>query len=87
LFEGSRFEDMQVSFGASDTGITIGAAAHAWLNHPDTDPASIAAAPVTPYLGPSYDEARSRRPSKASPAASPSRVRTTTRSSGGWRNC
>ena len=59
LFEGSRFEDMQVSFGASDTGITIGAAAHAWLNHPDTDVAKIraAAAPVSPYLGPSYDEA------------------------------
>ncbi|RAG83297.1 carbamoyltransferase [Streptacidiphilus pinicola] len=59
MFEGSRFEDMQVSFGASDTGITIGAAAHAWLNHPDTDPADIhaASAPVSPYLGPSYDEA------------------------------
>ncbi|WP_437074605.1 carbamoyltransferase family protein [Streptomyces sp. enrichment culture] len=59
LFEGSRFEDMQVSFGASDTGITIGAAARAWLDHPATDTASIAAAataPVTPYLGPSYDE-------------------------------
>ncbi|MFC7263478.1 carbamoyltransferase family protein [Streptomyces lutosisoli] len=59
MFEGSRFEDMQVSFGASDTGITIGAAAHAWLNHPDTDPADIlaASAPVTPYLGPAYDDA------------------------------
>ncbi|WP_334313629.1 carbamoyltransferase family protein [Streptomyces sp. HD] len=60
MFEGSRFEDMQVSFGASDTGITIGAAAHAWLNDPGTDPAHIreaAAAPVTPYLGPAYDEA------------------------------
>lgn len=59
MFEGSRFEDMQVSFGASDTGITIGAAAHAWLNHPDTDPADVraASAPVSPYLGPSYDEA------------------------------
>jgi carbamoyltransferase len=59
LFEGSRFEDMQVSFGASDTGITIGAAAHAWLNHPGTGPADIlaAAAPVTPYLGPAYDDA------------------------------
>ncbi|WP_380849326.1 carbamoyltransferase [Streptomyces coerulescens] len=59
LFEGSRFEDMQVSFGASDTGITIGAAAHAWLHHPDTAPADIrtaASTPVTPYLGPSYDE-------------------------------
>ncbi|MEU3839117.1 carbamoyltransferase C-terminal domain-containing protein [Streptomyces sp. NPDC028635] len=59
LFEGSRFADMQVSFGASDTGITIGAAAHAWLNDPGTGPASIlaAAAPVTPYLGPAYDDA------------------------------
>lgn len=58
LFEGSRFRDMQVSFGASDTGITIGAAAHAWLNHPDTDPAAVlaAAAPVSPYLGPAYDD-------------------------------
>ncbi|WP_210585191.1 carbamoyltransferase C-terminal domain-containing protein [Streptomyces sp. GESEQ-35] len=59
MFEGSRFEDMQVSFGASDTGITIGAAAHAWLDHPGTDPADIlaASAPVTPYLGPAYDQA------------------------------
>ncbi|MFJ9826750.1 carbamoyltransferase [Streptomyces sp. NPDC101160] len=59
LFEGSRFEDMQVSFGASDTGITIGAAAHAWLDDPGTTPSDIlaASAPVTPYLGPAYDEA------------------------------
>ncbi|MEU4953966.1 carbamoyltransferase [Streptomyces lavendulae] len=59
MFEGSRFEDMQVSFGASDTGITIGAAAHAWLGHAGTGPAEIlaASAPVGPYLGPSYDEA------------------------------
>ncbi|MFI9150382.1 carbamoyltransferase [Streptomyces sp. NPDC053367] len=59
LFEGSRFEDMQVGFGASDTGITIGAAAHAWLGHPRTGPADIlaAAAPVSPYLGPAYDDA------------------------------
>ncbi|MFG3364548.1 carbamoyltransferase [Streptomyces sp. NPDC048156] len=59
MFEGSRFEDMQVSFGASDTGITIGAAVHAWLGHPDTAPADVlaASAPVSPYLGPSYDEA------------------------------
>ncbi|GHH52568.1 carbamoyltransferase family protein [Streptomyces candidus] len=60
LFEGSRFEDMQVSFGASDTGITIGAAAHAWLGDPgtgSTDIVAAAAAPVTPYLGPDYDEA------------------------------
>ncbi|MEV7616681.1 carbamoyltransferase C-terminal domain-containing protein [Streptomyces sp. NPDC089799] len=59
MFEGSGFEDMQVSFGASDTGITIGAAAHAWLNDAGTGPEAIAAAsaPVTPYLGPAYDEA------------------------------
>ncbi|WP_328311964.1 carbamoyltransferase [Streptomyces sp. NBC_00442] len=59
LFEGSRFEDMQVSFGASDTGITIGAAAHAWLNDPGTGRADIAAAasPVSPYVGPSFGEA------------------------------
>lgn len=59
MFEGSRFEDMQVSFGASDTGITIGAAVHAWLGHAGTGPAEIlaASAPVSPYLGPSYDEA------------------------------
>ncbi|MDI3422052.1 carbamoyltransferase family protein [Streptomyces luteolus] len=59
LFEGSRFDDMQVSFGASDTGITIGAAAHAWLNDPGTGPAErlAASAPVTPYLGPAYDDA------------------------------
>ncbi|MFF1732839.1 carbamoyltransferase [Streptomyces sp. NPDC058247] len=59
MFEGSRFEDMQVSFGASDTGITIGAAVHAWLGHPDTAPVDVlaASAPVSPYLGPSYDEA------------------------------
>ncbi|WP_442816538.1 carbamoyltransferase family protein [Streptomyces sp. NBC_01304] len=59
LFEGSRFEDMQVSFGASDTGITIGAAAHAWLGDPGTEPEDIraASAPVSPYLGPAYDEA------------------------------
>ncbi|MFJ9807571.1 carbamoyltransferase [Streptomyces sp. NPDC101158] len=59
MFEGSRFRDMQVSFGASDTGITIGAAAHAWLNHPGTTRAHVraASAPVSPYLGPSYDDA------------------------------
>ncbi|MEV5971758.1 carbamoyltransferase C-terminal domain-containing protein [Streptomyces sp. NPDC051921] len=59
LFEGSRFADMQVSFGASDTGITIGAAARAWLDDPGTTPEDIRAAdaPVTPYLGPAYDEA------------------------------
>ncbi|MCX5388165.1 carbamoyltransferase C-terminal domain-containing protein [Streptomyces sp. NBC_00083] len=59
LFEGSRFEDMQVSFGASDTGITIGAAAHAWLGDPGTGRAEIdaAASSVSPYVGPSFGEA------------------------------
>ncbi|MFD8394751.1 carbamoyltransferase [Streptomyces sp. NPDC059680] len=58
LFEGSRFSDMHVSFGASDTGITIGAAVHAWLEHPDsTGRGGRRDAPaVTPYLGPAYDE-------------------------------
>ncbi|MGW4243388.1 carbamoyltransferase family protein [Nocardia sp. NPDC004722] len=56
LFEGSRFEEMEVSFGASDTGITIGAAAYAWLNHPGTV-RPRQPLPVTPYLGPEYDDA------------------------------
>ncbi|WP_329384269.1 carbamoyltransferase [Streptomyces sp. NBC_01351] len=56
LFEGSRFEDMEVSFGASDTGITIGAAAHAWINHADGAGRDKPAPRVTPYLGPEYDE-------------------------------
>ncbi|MEU2930264.1 carbamoyltransferase C-terminal domain-containing protein [Streptomyces sp. NPDC007251] len=56
LFEGSRFEDMDVSFGAGDTGITIGAAVHAWLHHPDTAREERPAPRVTPYLGPEYDD-------------------------------
>ncbi|GAA3105135.1 carbamoyltransferase family protein [Streptomyces echinatus] len=56
LFEGSRFEDMHVSFGASDTGITIGAAVHAWVHHPDGAGGRKSAPPVTPYLGPEYDD-------------------------------
>ncbi|MFE3191855.1 carbamoyltransferase [Nocardia sp. NPDC059240] len=56
LFEGSRFEEMEVSFGASDTGITIGAAAYAWLNHPGIAHPQQPL-PVTPYLGPEYDDA------------------------------
>ncbi|MCX4717586.1 carbamoyltransferase family protein [Streptomyces virginiae] len=62
LFEGSRFDDMDVSFGASDTGIVIGAAVHAWLGHPDTSDAQRSTpAPVTPYLGPEYDDATIER--------------------------
>ncbi|MFG2988227.1 carbamoyltransferase [Streptomyces sp. NPDC048257] len=57
LFEGSRFEDMHVSFGASDTGIVIGAAVHAWVGHPDSAGKEKSPAPVTPYLGPEYDDA------------------------------
>ncbi|MFJ8017857.1 carbamoyltransferase [Streptomyces sp. NPDC096339] len=61
LFEGSRFEDMEVSFGASDTGITIGAAVQAWIGHPDGAGQVKPIAPVTPYLGPEYDEATIER--------------------------
>ncbi|MGW0311321.1 carbamoyltransferase family protein [Streptomyces flavidovirens] len=57
LFEGSRFDDMEVSFGASDTGVTIGAAVHAWVNHPDNAGRERSAPRVTPYLGPEYDDA------------------------------
>ncbi|MGP3980045.1 carbamoyltransferase family protein [Streptomyces sp. KR80] len=56
LLEGSRFDDMDVSFGASDTGIAIGAAVHAWVNHPDNAVREESAPPVTPYLGPEYDD-------------------------------
>ncbi|MFE2169566.1 carbamoyltransferase [Streptomyces sp. NPDC059447] len=61
LFEGSRFADMDVSFGASDTGITIGAAVQAWIGHPDGAGKVEPIAPVTPYLGPEYDEATIER--------------------------
>ncbi|MFH8409813.1 carbamoyltransferase [Streptomyces sp. NPDC018019] len=57
LLEGSRFEDMSVSFGASDTGVVIGAAVHAWANHPDNTAEVKFADSVTPYLGPEYDSA------------------------------
>lgn len=56
LFEGSRFDDMDVSFGASDTGIVLGAAVYAWLNHPDNAGRKLSAPPITPYLGPEYDD-------------------------------
>ncbi|MFD4736161.1 carbamoyltransferase [Streptomyces virginiae] len=61
LLEGSRFEDMSVSFGASDTGVVIGAAVHAWANHPDTTAEVKYAESVTPYLGPEYDDATIER--------------------------
>jgi carbamoyltransferase len=57
LLEGSRFDDMEVSFGASDTGVTIGAAVYAWSNHPDNAGKKLSAPVPTPYLGPEYDEA------------------------------
>ncbi|MCU1647537.1 MAG: carbamoyltransferase [Nocardia sp.] len=56
LFEGSRFDDMEVSFGASDTGIVIGAAVHVWVNHPDTADKAKPTPRVTPYLGPEFDD-------------------------------
>ncbi|WP_228819116.1 carbamoyltransferase [Nocardia transvalensis] len=56
LFEGSRFDDMDVSFGASDTGIVIGAAVYAWITHPDNADKKKAVPRVTPYLGPEYDD-------------------------------
>ncbi|MFE0105482.1 carbamoyltransferase [Streptomyces sp. NPDC059009] len=61
LLEGSRFDDMDVSFGASDTGIVIGAAVHAWVNHPDRTGELKPAPRVTPYLGPEYDDAAIER--------------------------
>lgn len=60
LLEGSRFTDMDVSFGASDTGVVIGAAVYAWANHGGEDGDNVAKVKerpaVTPYLGPEYDE-------------------------------
>ncbi|RFU85540.1 carbamoyltransferase [Streptomyces triticagri] len=57
LFESSRFDSMEVSFGASDTGVTIGAAVHAWLSHPSASGAPRPTPRVTPYLGPEYGDA------------------------------
>ncbi|RII20949.1 Decarbamoylnovobiocin carbamoyltransferase [Streptomyces sp. YIM 130001] len=56
LLQSSRFDDMDVSFGASDTGVTLGAAVHAWLHHPDSAGEPRPAHRVTPYLGPEYDD-------------------------------
>lgn len=51
MLERSSFTGMEVSFGASDPGVAIGAAVYAagLRNRP-------AGAVTTPYLGPSYDE-------------------------------
>lgn len=56
LLESSDFTDMDVSFGASDTGVAIGAAVYAWLNHPATATQPKTPQPTTPYLGPEYDD-------------------------------
>ncbi|WFE47778.1 carbamoyltransferase C-terminal domain-containing protein [Verrucosispora sp. WMMD1129] len=61
LLEGSRFSDVSVSFGASDTGVAIGATVFAWVNHP-ANTAEVKYAPsVTPYLGPEYDDVEVER--------------------------
>lgn len=57
LCESSRFDDMYVGFGASDTGIAIGAAVHAWAGRSDSAGRKKFAPSVTPYLGPEYDDA------------------------------
>jgi carbamoyltransferase len=51
LLEGSRFADMQVSFGASDAGVALGAAAYV-----SQDPVPRRASPASPYLGPEYGD-------------------------------
>ncbi|GGO10206.1 nodulation protein NolNO [Microbispora rosea subsp. aerata] len=56
MLEGSRFADMDVSFGASDTGVAIGAAVYAWANHPDNVGKPKPTPTITPYLGPEYDD-------------------------------
>ncbi|MFI6044545.1 carbamoyltransferase [Nocardia sp. NPDC051321] len=57
LLEGSQFEDMAVSFGASDTGVVLGAAVYAWATHPDNAEQVKSTPSITPYLGPEYDDA------------------------------
>ncbi|QEU89781.1 carbamoyltransferase [Streptomyces kanamyceticus] len=53
MLERSSFTDMEVSFGASDPGVAIGAAVYtAGLRNRPAD------AVTTPYLGPSYGEGR-----------------------------
>ncbi|MFJ2770622.1 carbamoyltransferase [Streptomyces sp. NPDC087300] len=55
MLERSSFTGMEVSFGASDPGVAIGAAVYtAGLRNRPAD------AVTTPYLGPSYDEGRIR---------------------------
>ncbi|MEX1654831.1 carbamoyltransferase C-terminal domain-containing protein [Streptomyces pseudovenezuelae] len=51
MLERSSFTGMEVGFGASDPGVAIGAAVH--VSGLGSSPAST---PVTPYLGPGYDE-------------------------------
>ncbi|MBM0231404.1 carbamoyltransferase [Micromonospora sp. STR1_7] len=56
LLEGSRFTDVQVSFGASDPGVAIGAAVYA----AHTPGRRCAPATPSPYLGPDFDDAQIR---------------------------
>lgn len=51
LLEGSRFAQMDVSFGASDPGVAIGAACYA-----SRAAGQAPRAPATPYLGPAYPD-------------------------------
>lgn len=51
LLEGSRFAEMDVSFGASDPGVAIGAAFYASQEAGDTPRAG-----GSPYLGPAYGD-------------------------------
>ncbi|MEV7489250.1 carbamoyltransferase [Streptomyces anulatus] len=50
LLEETPFERMEVSFGASDPGVSIGAAAHVAFEQPEPVTAALA-----PYTGPAYD--------------------------------
>ncbi|MFJ7769644.1 carbamoyltransferase [Streptomyces sp. NPDC097107] len=50
LLEGSRFTDMDVSFGASDVGVALGAALHA-----AREAGEDLRAGTSPYLGPEFD--------------------------------
>lgn len=55
LLESSRFEDIAVSFGASDVGVAIGAAFHA-----SQQAGVVPDVTGDPYLGPAFDDAAIR---------------------------